>query len=149
MLEELLKNAYAKELDKCVVGIINRQGKNIRVLIRPLACYALYGGSLVDPWDTQIPLHRIHCLRCEKIRYEVCPTSEVPKCERIKGEWGEAIVCECGGGKVVRGSRGYDPVYALRGPPYPLVYSGQIVDCLPQGECEGFLERRGVWYWYY
>ena len=146
-IEELLKKAYATELESCVVGILDRSGAVARIAIKPLACYHLYHHALVDPWDSQIPIHRVRCLRCKRIRYGSCEGST--DCEVLKGEWVKVAVCKCGSGRAVRGPRGYDPVFALRGPPYPLVYSGQVVACLPKGECDGELVSRGVWYWYY
>jgi len=146
-LEELLKKAYATELDHCIIGILDRSGGMTRVVTKPLACYHLYKHALVDPWDSEIPVHRVRCLKCKTLMYGNCEGEA--KCEVVRGEWIDVVVCDCKGGKVVRGPRGYDPVFALRGPPYPLVYSGQTVTCVPNGECDGELIRRGVWYWYY
>jgi len=146
-LKELLKRAYALELGSCKVGILSRQGKTSKVVVKPLACYVLYKNSLVDPWDTQIPLHRVYCLECEHLRLERCPDFDV-RCEELEGGWVKAVACECEDGYAVRGPRGYDPVYALRGPPYPLMYSGEVIACVPEGKCEGQVIRRGLWYWY-
>ncbi len=147
-LEEAIKNALAKDLESCVVGIVSRRGEIARIVYKPLACYSLYRGSLVDPWGTQIPLHRVHCIACKGLRVGDCKDAKA-ECQVLKGSWSSVVVCKCGSGYVVRGPRGYDPVYALAGPPFPLIYSGRIVDCVPEGKCEGFLEKRDVWYWYY
>jgi len=132
-------------LSRCVLGLKVRKGGVERVVERPVACYHLYRGYLIDHHGTQIPLHRIACLSCAGIGR--C-TREV-SCEVYRSEWAWAVVCPCDGGKAVRGPRGYDPVYALSGPPYPLVSNGEVIGCLPEGECKGSLIKRDVWYWYY
>ena len=145
--EELLANAFSdpKRLSSCVVGIVSRSGAMEKVVEKPLSCYHLYRGSLVDPHGTQIPLHRIACLSCEGLGK--CKSEA--RCEDHDLGWAWAVVCPCEGGTVVRGPRGYDPVYALAGPPYPLVYGGRTIACVPGGECKGRLVKRDVWYWYY
>ena len=137
--EEELQRVYSKPraLASCVLKLRVRKGKEELVLKRPAACYYLYKGSLVDPYGTQIPIHRVAGLEFEE-----------GLCELLTGEWSWAVACSCDGGKAVRGPRGYEPVLALRGPPYPLVANGEVVACLPGGKCEGRLIKKGLWFWY-
>ncbi|ABU81845.1 hypothetical protein [Ignicoccus hospitalis] len=138
--EEELRRVYSRKdlLSSYLLKLRVRKGDVERVLKKPAACYYLYKGSLVDPYDTQIPLHRLSGLeRAEGL------------CEAFDLGWAWAVVCDCGGGRAVRGPRGYDPVFALSGPPYPLVSKGEVIACLPEGRCSGGLVKRGLWYWYY
>ncbi len=145
---ELLERAFSTpDLARCVVGVVHRRGNVERVVVRPLACYYLHKHSLIDPFGTQIPLHRMACLSCPGASYGSC--EEGAECEALEGEWAWLVVCPCDSGKAVRGPPGYDPVYALRGPPYPLVAGGRTVACIPEGECDGELVKRGYWYWCY
>ncbi len=136
----------SEELATCTIGIRHRRDSIEVQLEKPLACYHLVKGSLVDPWETQIPLHRISCLRCKSFGFGNCKLSN---CEVLRNEWTWVVICECDSGKAVRGPRGFEPVFALRGPPYPLVSNGSIVTCIPEGDCEGELVKRGYWYWYF
>ncbi len=145
--KDMIAKALSSEiLATCTVGIRHRKGSEEFQIEKPLACYHLVKGSLVDPWGTQIPLHRLSCLRCKGFGFGTCKESS---CEVLRKGWAWAVVCECGNGKAVRGPRGFDPVFALRGPPYPLVYGGSVVECLPEGRCDGELVKRDYWYWYF
>ncbi len=145
--KELIAKALSSEiLATCTVGIRHRRGSLEVQVEKPLACFHLLKGSLVDPWGTQIPLHRLSCLRCKDFGFGNCKESH---CQVLRTSWTWAVVCQCNGGKAVRAPRGFDPVFALRGPPYPLVSNGTIVGCVPEGSCDGELVKRGYWYWYF
>ncbi len=145
---ELIAKAEATELETCVVGLAVRSGKLEKVVVKPLACYFLYKGYLVDPYGTTIPPHRVRCVKCERVELGKCPPYERPPCETLIDDWAKLVVCDCDGVRSVRGPRGCAPVAALRGPPYPLVCNDQVIGCVGDGECEGELKKVGVWYWY-
>ena len=145
---EAIARAEATELESCLVGLSVRKDGVEKVSVRPLACYFLYRGYLVDPYGTVIPPHRVKCVKCERLELGKCPYYERPPCKTVKNDVAKLVICNCNGIKSVRGPRGCHPLATYREPPYPLICGDQVIACIGKGECEGRLEKRGVWYWY-
>ncbi|WP_157058761.1 hypothetical protein [Ignicoccus islandicus] len=146
---EVIAKAEATELESCLLGLTVRTDGVQRVIFKPLACYFLHRGYLVDPFETVIPPHRVKCVKCNGIEFGTCPHYEPPPCKVLEKDWIKVVVCKCDGWKSVRGPRGCSPLATYRDPPYPLICNDEIVACIGNGECEGRLEKRGAWYWYF